>query len=443
MAPQKPRTRISFEARVFYGTLLVTLPGMAALVAVLVGRGWTPGQWSALLVPVVLVTLALAVRLRNRVAFPLYTVSNLLEALREGDYSLRGSRARRGDAIGEVIWEVNALGQTLREQRLKVEETLTLLTKVMHSIDLAIFAFDATSRLRLINPAGERLLDVRGKDAVGRSADELDLADCLAVQGALTLRRAFPGGSGSFEIRRATFRESGLPHQLVVITDLSRALREEERAAWQRLIRVLGHELNNSLTPIKSMAGTLAALSARESPPSDWRDDLRGGLQVIGDRADALTRFMLGYTTLARLPPPSKRRVDLCELVRRVARLEQRVPVTIDAPVPIEIAVDPDQIEQTLINIIKNGAEAALPLKGGVLLRCVQQGTQAVIEIEDEGPGVSASENLFVPFFTTKPGGSGIGLVLARQIVEAHGGDFHLLNRRDRSGAVARITLPL
>jgi signal transduction histidine kinase len=234
-----------------------------------------------------------------------------------------------------------------------------------------------------------------------------------------------------------------LPLDLLAITDLSRALREEERQAWQRLIRVLGHELNNSLAPIRSMAATLRSLMARESPPDDWREDLQGGLGVIGDRAEALTRFMLGYTTLARLPSPSKRELDIGPMLARVARLDRRTTVAVEAGPEVSLLADPDQIEQALINLTKNAVEAALPTGGAVRLRYACDADSVTIEVEDDGPGLATTENLFVPFFTTKPGGSGIGLVLARQIVEAHDGSLALENRRDASGCIARIRLPL
>jgi two-component system, NtrC family, nitrogen regulation sensor histidine kinase NtrY len=436
-------TRWGFESRVFWAAMGVSLPALLGVAAVFWRSGFSAGYWWGIFVPLVLLTLGLAARLRSAVVFPLYTLSNLLEALREGDFSLRGSRAKRGDAIGEVIWEVNALGQTLREQRLKVEETLALLTKVLNSIDMAIFAFDGDGRLRLMNPAGERLLAIGFAKAVGKTAEELGLEDVRAVPVAATIKRSFAGGMGSWDVRRASFREGGLPHDLLVITDLSRALREEERKAWQRLIRVLGHELNNSLAPISSMAETLSRLLARDSLSADWREDMASGLSVIGDRSAALTRFMLGYTTLARLPAPSKRELELGELVRRIARLEQRVPCIVEESPELTLFADGDQLEQALINLLKNAAEAAAPLRGGVRLHWWSTATEAVIEIEDEGPGIATTDNLFVPFFTTKPGGSGIGLVLARQIAEAHGGTLRLDNRVDRSGCVARLTLPL
>ncbi len=442
------KSRLSYESAILLAALSVVVP-MLGVVLLLVYSASAREHWIVLLVIALVVSLVLALRLRARVVFPLYTLSNLLEALREGDYSLRGSRARRGDAIGEVVWEVNALSQTLREQRLRVEETMALLSKVVAEIDISVFAFDANQHLRLINPAGARLLGLHPRDAEGRSAESLGLLDCLAIEGARTVRRSFPGGEGRFDVRRSRFREGGLPHELVVVTDLSRALREEERQAWQRLIRVLGHELNNSLAPIKSMAGTLRALTARDPLPEDWRDDLSTGLNLIGDRAEALTRFMLGYTTLARLPPPAKRATDISALLGRVAQLQQGVRVICDCdPVrDVVVEVDPDQIEQALINLLKNAAEA-MQQQGEVrvVARIDHDGAgndrhALIIEIIDRGPGLAATDNLFVPFFTTKPGGSGIGLVLARQIAEGHGGTLTLENRRDATGCVARMVV--
>jgi two-component system, NtrC family, nitrogen regulation sensor histidine kinase NtrY len=323
-----------------------------------------------------------------------------------------------------------------------VEETTALLSKVIAAIDIAIFSFDDGRRLRLLNPAGERLLGRRARDALGRDAAELGLADCLEDDGAATTLRALPGGTGRYEVRRFGFRQDGRPNQLLAITDLSRALREEERQAWQRLIRVLGHELNNSLAPIKSMSGTLAGMVARDTLPDDWRDDLGAGLSVIADRADALSRFVARYSALARLPPPRRQPVELRELLQRVVALEQRLPVQLQPGEPLAVEVDPDQLEQALINLVKNAVEAALPERGEVEVSAVRGDSGVLIAVRDSGLGLSATDNLFVPFFTTKPGGSGIGLVLAQQIVEGHGGRLTLANREDRRGCVATIVLP-
>jgi nitrogen fixation/metabolism regulation signal transduction histidine kinase len=430
----------NFERRLLFDAALLLLPSALCIGLLL----WLPEATllrlrTPLLICTAIASLLLALRLKQRVVYPLYTLANLLEALREGDFSLRGSRAQRGDAIGEVIWEVNALSATLREQRLRVEESNALLGKLVEAIDIALFSFDSEARLQLVNGAGLRLLGRR--EAKGLSATALGLQDVLAVESATVIRRSFGGSEGRFDVRRFHFRSAGRPQDLLVITDLSRALREEERQAWQRLIRVLGHELNNSLAPIKSMAGTLVRVLAREPLPEDWREDVDAGLQVIGDRAEALNRFMIGYTALARLPPPQRREVELAPLLRRVAALEQRVPVTLGVLPELRFSADPDQLEQALINLVKNAAEAALAEQGGVELRARVEGDSLLIEVLDEGLGLARTDNLFVPFFTTKPGGSGIGLVLARQIIEGHGGRLSLQNREDAKGCRAEVWL--
>ena len=433
--------RWNYETRILAGALLAVAPALVALAVALwfaladhVRAAWLFGI-------VALVTLGLIISMRRKAVYPLYTLANLLEALREGDYSLRGSRAQRGDAIGEVVLEINTLSRTLREQRLAVEEKSALLAKVIAALDIAVLAFDADGRLKLANPAAERLLAAASTGLIGQTAQALGLDDCLAITEVRMLERSFAGGSGRWEVRHARFRENGLPHDLLVITDLSRALREEERLAWQRLLRVLGHELNNSLAPIRSMAGTLASLTDREPLPDDWREDVHGGLRVIGDRAEALARFMSRYTQLARLPPPTPREVDFRALARRAALLEQRVAVAVDGP-EARLRIDPDQLEQALINLIQNASDAALGGGGHVRLAWRLHDGRLLAEVTDDGPGLPPSENLFVPFFTTKPGGSGIGLVLARQIVEAHGGSLTLENRRDARGCIAKLRLP-
>ncbi|HEX5124360.1 MAG TPA: ATP-binding protein [Rhodanobacteraceae bacterium] len=435
-------SRWNYETRLFFGTLVAASPALLALAIAL----WfaTGDVWRALWIWVVisLVTLALIFEARRRAVYPLNTLSNLLEALREGDYSLRGSRAQRGDAIGEVVIEINTLSQTLREQRLAFEEKSALLAKVIAALDIAVIAFDQQRFLKLANPAAEKLLGARLASLDGRSADALGLGDWLEIVDTRLVERSFPGGSGRWEVRRAQFREGGRPHDLLVITDLSRTLREEERLAWQRLLRVLGHELNNSLAPIRSMAGTMSKLIATEPMPADWRDDAAYALEIIGDRAEALARFMARYTALARLPPPHPKDTAFDELARRTAKLEQRIPVQVDEGPAVRSEIDADQIAQALINLIQNATDAALSTGGDVRLRWFVDGGVLTAEIIDGGPGLPPSENLFVPFFTTKRGGSGIGLVLARQIVEAHGGSLTLENRGDARGCVARLRLP-
>jgi signal transduction histidine kinase len=279
--------------------------------------------------------------------------------------------------------------------------------------------------------------------AMGHDADELGLADCLDGDPERTLELDLPGGEGRWELRRGGYRHLGRPRKLVVLSNVSRALRAEELTAWKRLIRVMSHELNNSLAPIRSLAGSLDRLVDNDPPPAGWREDLRTGLGVIASRAEALNRFVGAYATLAKLPRPRSEPVRLAPLLRRVAELESRLPVAVQAGPDITIHADRDQVEQLLINLVKNGVDASLETGGAVQIAWDVTGGQLLVTVRDEGPGLSETANLFVPFYSTRPGGTGIGLVLCRQIVEAHGGTVTLENRQDASGCVARVTLPL
>lgn len=441
-AQEKPAF-ISYEGRVVLLAFLAGLPGSACALIML----WlTPGHefrvQATLTVLIVVFWLGFAFAVKERVVFPLQTLSNLLGALREGDFSVRGRSPRPDDALGEVMREVNTLGSTLREQRLGAMEATMLLRTVMREIDVAIFAFDEHRRLRLANRAGERLLDAPPEKLLGQTAEELHLQMCLDGPEQTTLHGVFPGAAGRFGMRRTRIRERGLPLELVVISDLTQALSEQELQAWQRLVRVLGHELNNSLAPIKSIAGSLVSIISREELPDDWRDDMRRGLGVITARSDSLSRFIGAYARLAKLPRPQLQPLDVAACVGRAASFETRVPVQVEPGASLTVQGDPDQLEQVLINLLRNAADASLTTGGSVKIGWRRDGAMMEIWIKDEGPGLSSTANLFVPFFTTKPGGSGIGLVLSRQIAEGHGGALSLENRTDGPGCVARLRLP-
>jgi nitrogen fixation/metabolism regulation signal transduction histidine kinase len=374
---------------------------------------------------------------------PLRTLANLLGGLRRGDYSMRSARAREDDPLGLVMLEANALADTLTEQRIGALEATALLRKVMAEIDVAVFAFDEESCLRLVNRAGEKLLG-RPRERIEReSAAALGLAGFLEGATPRVVELAFPGASGRGELRRGTFRQNGRPHTLLVLADVSRALRQEELAAWRSLVRVLSHEINNSLTPIASVAGSMRRGLDREPRPADWDDDLRRGLELVEGRAGALRRFMAAYARLARLPPPDLHAVELAGLVERVAALESRMPVAVERGPEVVVQGDADQLEQLLINLLGNAVDATLPEGGRVTVDWLRDGRVAIVRIRDEGPGIADTANLFVPFFSTKPGGNGIGLALSRQIAESHGGTVALRNRDDGRGAEALVRLPL
>jgi two-component system nitrogen regulation sensor histidine kinase NtrY len=439
---QKNPRRLSYEGKITWLTFGAVLPATVVALALLwFGDYSAKVQWT-LTILIVGCFIAFISSAREHTIRPLQTLSNLLAALREGDYSIRSRGAREDSALGEVLLEVNSLGETLRQQRLGAFEATALLRTIMSEIDVAIFTFDPERRLRLINRAGEILLAQPMDKLLGTTATELSLDTCLDANEDEPLTLNFPGSSGRWGVRRSTFRERGLPHELLVLTNLSRTLREEERRAWQRLVRVLGHEMNNSLAPIKSLAASLESLLRREPLPPDWKDDASAGLNSIASRADSLGRFLQAYTRLTKLPPPQKQDVDLPKLVQGVVDLEPRLKVEVLSGPKTVVHADAAQIEQALINLVHNAVDAAIETHGNVAIGWREKRDCVEIFVQDEGPGIMNPANLFVPFFTTKPDGSGIGLPLSRQIAEAHGGSLVLTNREGGKGAEALLRLP-
>jgi two-component system, NtrC family, nitrogen regulation sensor histidine kinase NtrY len=511
---RQSRPPLTFEARLrVFSTLagVVVLALCAAVLALLhVSTGPLLVTLAILLLALILVFAAFiedAVR-------PVQTLANVVAALREEDYSFRARNAGRDDSLGQLALEINALADTLQTQRVGALEAVALLRRVIAEMDAPVLAFDQESRLRLLNPAAERVFALLPARDLGRSAADLTLQPLLdqptdTVLPADTPLAARPAVDKSprWMIRRGSFRQRGVPHTLIVLSDVSAALREEERLAWRRLIRVIGHEISNSLTPIKSIAGSLRSRLQPAQPRNGTIGrDLNRGLSVIENRADSLNRFVQAYRQLAQLPAPNLRRVPLVPLLERVVSLEIRLDVRILSAPEVDLLADPDQIEQLLINLVRNAVEAAtlgreetdlvpaeIPedteenvilsearheassaveepglsgarsaepkapaISGGeqrvsrsgveapqVTLRALLEGDLAAIQIEDNGPGLANPDNLFVPLYTTKKSGSGVGLALARQIVEAHGGAITLRNRAAGPGCLAEVRIPI
>ncbi|MCC7033494.1 MAG: PAS domain-containing sensor histidine kinase [Acidobacteria bacterium] len=435
--------RLTIDQHILLLTLGASLPGGVVALALLWTGDYTPKvQWTLTLFVVALLV-GFAASVRARVVVPLQTLANLLAALREDDFSIRGRTANPDDPLGAALIEVNALAETLHEQRLGAVEATALLRTVMEQIDVAVFAFDPEHRLRIVNRTGERLMGRSTEQMLGRTAGELGVTDWFGDAPRVVDLTPPGGGAGRWDVRRTTFRLGGFPHDLLVLSDVSRPLREQERQAWQRLIRVIGHELGNSLGPIKSIAGSIETLLQRDPLPPDWREDMQRGLQVIAARAESLSRFTGAYARLARLPAPKPAAIVLKPFVQRLAGLETRVPVRVRPGPDLTVNGDPDQLEQLFINLLRNAADATLEVGGGALTLGWRRSRDSVdLWVDDEGPGLSNTANLFVPFFTTKAGGSGIGLVLCRQIAEAHEGSLRLENRTGTRGCRATLTLP-
>ncbi len=430
--------RWSLESRI---VLLVAFAGGIVLllwaIAILLPESANVPVWLLWGLGAILLVL-LSWRLRNLVLGPVQSLTNVLEAIRFEDYGLR-VRRDRGGVMSELAREINLLAEDLRSRTHQERESRALLEKVMQEIDLPLFAFDAASRLVIANPAAESLLASRL--SAGSPASSLGVQSLLDHSGSDPVSLSLPGGSGRYVIRRRPFRMEGRPHVLLVLAEVSGALRAERQEAWQRLVRVLGHEINNSLAPIKSIAETLRSMVLRDDRDIDI-DELNNGLKRIAERAHALGRFVGGYAALARVPEPVLQTFALAPLASRVAAMEQRVAVELDGP-ELEIEADSDQLEQALINLVKNAADSLEQQQGSVKLRWRIKDAGTLIEVLDDGPGPPDSDNLFVPFFTTKPGGSGIGLLLARRIAEMHSGWLTLERRADgERGACARLWLP-
>jgi two-component system nitrogen regulation sensor histidine kinase NtrY len=437
----RPRAR-NLELSLTLLVLIGGLPGAAVALAMLwTGTFATEVRWT--LAALVVLTWVIAASVANQMAVrSLQLITNLLGALREGDYSIRGLSAKSGSAVAGVMREVNDLGTTLQRQRTEAVESTALLTHVMEEIGVAVFAFDPGERLLLVNKAGERLVGKSEADMIGSPASAFGFGEYLTGEPRRLVDRTIGTRAGRYEVRRASFYRDGRPHHLVVIADLSQALREEEQAAWQRIVRVLSHEINNSLTPIKSIAHSVKRIIERTAG-FERQDEVQQGLSLIEERSGALGRFLRAYAQLARLPKPQPKLFPIAPLVRRIVELEKRLPVRSTGGPDVTIYADSDQLDQLLINIVRNAVDASLDTKGGVTVGWRVAADWLEVTIDDEGKGLPDTSNLFVPFFTTKPSGSGIGLALSRQIAEAHGGTLTLENRAGAPGCRATLRIPV
>jgi len=471
----RSRQRLSFERRLRIWLYLMGVPVLALAALELHQLHVDPSvQWIAL--PALIVAWLFVVSLIfEQIIRPLQTLANVVAALREDDYSFRARGGRRNDAMGDLALEINALAGMLQAQRVGAMEAMALVERVMKSMQSPVLAFDPEGHLKLLNTAAERAFNL-GNSGVPLSpankehgwkstTGQEDLERLLDSQDNELLSLTNVQQSVRWVVKRTKFRLRGVPHTLFVLSDVSEALREEERLAWERLIRVLGHEINNSLTPIKSIAGSLRGRLLSLGNDLDQDEDFARGLEVIEDRAESLNRFLQAYRELMGLPAPKLESVSLAAIVRRVANLETRLSVAVTERSDLTVRADPDQLTQALINLVRNAAEASLSADAGlsiepsqtngdddrikerrkpwVEMAWEQNRDEIVISVLDNGPGLSNASNLFVPFYTTKPGGTGIGLVLAQQIAMAHAGSVELINRSDGRGCCARLRIPI
>jgi nitrogen fixation/metabolism regulation signal transduction histidine kinase len=441
------RHRRSAVRRARFYCLLLSLP-VLILAAILGYQNKTSFALALLVACCLLAYLAMvSAALVDSLVRPLQTLSNVVSSLREGDYSFRtrgacAPEAEYKDAFAELAWEVNALADLLQKQRVRSLEATALLARILEVMHAPLFAFDRNDLLQLVNNAGLKLLGLPHARCFGHNARELGLDELLAAPDQSI--HSLGAKPTRWLLRKAAFRQDGAPHTMLLLADVSLPLQKEEQIAWKRLIRVLGHELSNSLAPIKSIAGSLLErVNAIDGDDATVRD-FRRGLGVVESRADALHRFVQSYRLLAQLPLPRLKPVSIGPLLERVVLLEQRLAVQLEPGPPAILNADPDQLEQMFINLLANAVDASLA-NGAEPVRASWKLAESsvLVVIEDRGLGIANTENLFVPFYTTKPSGSGVGLALAQQIARAHGGEIRLVNREDGPGARATVRLPM
>ena len=399
------------------------------------GSAWAIALTAAVVLPVC----AWAARV---VLAPLARLLRALEggvlSYRDGDFSLSLTPTGHGE-LGELVRLHNELGQALRDQRQHLVQRELLLDTVVQNTPVALVLTDTGGHVAYANIAARQLLG-EGRSLQGMEFASLlagapeSLRDALAAGEDALVGVELDGSEETFHISQRGFRLQGRPHRLHLLRRMTRELSRQEVASWKRLIRVISHELNNSLAPISSLAHSGAELVRRA-------DSARAieALASIGERARHLHGFLDGYARFAKLPAPRPEAVDWPVFL---AGLGAHCTFRIDGPAPVGSArYDPVQMEQALINLLKNAHESG-STPHDVTLACASARNELVLIVSDRGPGMSEAvlEQALLPFYSTKRAGTGLGLALAREIVEAHGGRIALVNRR---GGGLRVTLTL
>jgi nitrogen fixation/metabolism regulation signal transduction histidine kinase len=355
------------------------------------------------------------------------------EWLKEGDlaHSFRPTGLADLDGLVELY---NHMVASLRDERLRQEEQDVFLHKVMSASPSGIITADHDGRICLANPVAERLLGIPLTELRGRRLSELSsaLAKHLAALPTGSSRLFGQRGRRRLRCTHSQFYDRGFPRGFYIIEDLTHELWTSEKVAYDSLIRTLSHEVNNTVGATSSILHS--ALAYRDQLRSDDQEDFSSALHVAIERMKHLNAFMHRYAEVARVPAPTRRKVDVVEMLERIIRLmepecDRR---TVATTLVVEDSVGPlsmdiVQMEQVFVNVLRNALEA-IECDGAINVRVGKQSGRAMVSIEDSGPGLSrdAQANLFTPFFSTKPQGQGVGLTLVREILALHGFDFSL-----------------
>ena len=426
------------------GKLALVLTAMTTTtiaVTILIGMVW-PSPWlvaAAACLVLIPVTVWLARRIASPLATILRVVSGSVTSFRDGDFSV-SLNASRNDEMGDLLRAHNELGRVLRDERQHLFQRELLLDTVVQNSPTALLLVEARDHIVYSNLAARALLNggrqMNGLDFGAVVADSPQpLAAALASRQDRLFSVNLENEEETFHLSQREVRLHGKLHRLLQIKRLTRELSRAEVQTWKKVIRVISHELNNSLAPISSLAHSGRLLAQRGDT-----ERLTTVFDTIEDRTRHLDGFIRGYAEFAKLPQPRREPVDWNDFLRQLA---QHHVFAISGSVPSEPgSFDRAQLEQVLINLLKNAHESG-SAPDAVEIALLPRGQEVRIEVRDRGTGMSDTvlANALLPFYSTKRSGTGLGLALAREIVEAHGGRVSLANREGGGLAVA-LTLP-
>jgi len=441
---------ISLERR-FSGLIIATLiPSVVLFIATGLAYDFKLLGWSTLGLLLVIIYACLVVALYRLVINPYYSLTSLTEALKMEDYSLRAKSPFNQGIVAKLYGELSTLSQSLQVNKSRYDQQMFLLYGLIEQLESPAIILDQHDKLQHANPAVSRLFSVPWQTLKQSSAQKLGL---VKRNGFWHFDESSPLNIDSkWQIKQSEFKENNSNYQLLMLNNISHELQKNEQQAWQNIIRILNHEVRNSLTPISALSQNLLEM------PNLSPEQCQQAIKIIDNRSNNLLQFIDSYSDLAKLPPPNIQPFDLAELLQGITNLVQQV--TVSLPGSIFINADKTQLEQVLLNLIKNAKEAQSSNKElskkssqsqnlnqnknkNIEVQVFKTAQQVVIKVLDQGCGIANTANLFVPFYTTKTTGSGIGLALSRQIITNHKGELSLVNRTDRQGAIATISFPI
>jgi two-component system nitrogen regulation sensor histidine kinase NtrY len=449
-------TNVSLERRFSWLILASLLPTLVLFIAMGLAFDFNILGWSTVGLLLAIIYSCLVIALYRLVITPYYSLTSLTEALKMEDYSLRAKSPFSQGIVAKLFNELSSLSQHLQVNKSRYDQQMFLLYGLIEQLESPVLVLNQDDQLQHANPAVSQLFLVPWQKLKQSPAQKLGLKK---LNGFWEFDENNPLNNGKkWQIRQSEYKENNNNYQLLMLNNISQELQKNEQEAWQNIIRILNHEVRNSLTPISALSQNLLEM------PDLTAEQCQQAIKIIDNRSNNLLAFIDSYSDLAKLPLPNTQQFDLAELLHDIANLVQQV--TIKLANPLIIKADKGQLEQVLLNLIKNAKEAQLSkakvnkaLDQGshkdIEVQVFKSAQQVIIKVLDQGCGIANSSNLFVPFYTTKETGSGIGLALSRQIIANHQGELTLTNRTDlagiidvtymanATGAVAIITLPI